>query len=163
MAEHTIVLGLGSNIHPEDNLPKALTMLQEYVQVVMVSTAWETPPVGEDASGPNFLNAVAIIRTPLEPETLKSQVIRSIETRLGRRRTGSKNAPRTIDLDILRVNNQNFDPQVWDLPHLALPLAELFPGLTNKKTGETLSRAAARLRATVSVRPRPDVTWYRSG
>ncbi len=126
----------------------------------MVSTTWETPPAGEDASGPNFLNAVAIIRTTLEPEILKSQVIRSIEARLGRQRTGSKNAPRTIDLDILRVDNQRFDPQVWELPHLALPLAELFPDLSNPESGETLSQAAARLRTSVSVRPRPEVAWH---
>jgi len=160
MLEHTFVLGLGSNILPEENLPKALTLLREYVQVTQVSTAWETPPAGEDASGPNFLNAAAIIRTPLNAEALKTQVIQAIETRLGRQRSTSKNAPRTIDLDILRVDDQDFNPQIWELPHLALPLAELFPHLINEGSGETLAQIAERYRAIAPVRARPEVLHH---
>jgi 2-amino-4-hydroxy-6-hydroxymethyldihydropteridine diphosphokinase len=57
---------LGSNIAPEQNLPKAIALLRHYVEVADTSKVWETPAVG--SSGANFLNAAVMVRTHLKPE-----------------------------------------------------------------------------------------------
>jgi 2-amino-4-hydroxy-6-hydroxymethyldihydropteridine diphosphokinase len=140
---HEILLSIGSNIRPQENLPKAFELLREEVHIEEVSKVWKCPAVGGD--GPDFLNAALRIRTHLAPEILKRQVLRPIEARLGRVRTENKYAPRPIDLDILIVDGSVHDPQIWKQVFLAVPLADLLPTLENSENGETLSEAAARL------------------
>ncbi len=153
--EHVIYLSLGSNIEPNINLPMAVALIRQYVTVDAISKAWETSPVG--SSGANFLNAVAMIRTLLSPEALKTQVIREIEVRMKRVRTIDKNAPRTIDLDILLVDNHIYDPLIWIYPHLAVPLAEILPDYAHPTTGETLSQVATRLAGSTHISARPEI------
>jgi len=152
---HLVYLGLGSNISPETNLPSALKRLRDTLQVEAVSTAWKTPAIG--TVGPDFLNAAIAIRTELSPDELKSQVIRKIENQLGRIRTEDKNAPRSIDIDILIFNEQIVDPQIWSQVHLAVPLAELIPGFMHSESGETLAQAARRLSIASPITPQSDV------
>lgn len=140
---HLAYLGLGSNISPETNFPRALNLLRGTVQVVAVSKTWNTPAVGTE--GPDFLNAAVAIRTELSQNELKSRVIRKIENDLGRVRTEDKNAPRPIDIDILIFDNELFDPQIWLQVHLAVPLAELIPNYIHPESGETLAQTARRL------------------
>ena len=65
---------------------------------------WETQAVG--SPGPNFLNTAVKITTGLEMSALKLSVLRSVEQELGRVRTSDKNAPRTIDLDIIVFDDE---------------------------------------------------------
>jgi 2-amino-4-hydroxy-6-hydroxymethyldihydropteridine diphosphokinase len=88
-------------------------MLGRHLTIEEVAQTWETPAVG--SRGPNFLNTAAAVRTQLPPELLKSLVLRRIERQLGRVRTANKNAPRTIDLDILVYEGQVLDPKVWTM------------------------------------------------
>jgi len=133
---NTVYLGLGSNIDPERNLPAALQHLAEWVQVEGVSSLWQTAAVG--SSGPAFLNAAARISTDYDSDYLKEEILCSIEAGLGRVRTADKNAPRTIDLDILVFNQTIFDRGIFRFDHLILPLAELVPELTDPQTGKSL-------------------------
>lgn len=151
----TAYIGLGSNINPIQNLVKAVELLEKNILIKTLSQVWETPPSG--AQGPNFLNAAAQIETQLTPSLLKSLVLRRVEVELGRVRTGNKNAPRTIDLDILVFENTLMDPKVWTHAFVAVPLSELIPQFTNPETHETLDAAAARLSAVIHVKPRPDI------
>jgi len=153
MNEHHHFLGLGSNIDPKINLHRALDMLRQEVLVDAVSNIWVTKSIGE--AGPDFLNAAARITSHLEALKLKMQVLRPIEDKLGRRRTRRKNAPRTIDLDILITDSQVWDEEVWEYAHKALPLAELLPDLTHPTTGERLDSVASRLlrAAPLGIRP----------
>jgi 2-amino-4-hydroxy-6-hydroxymethyldihydropteridine diphosphokinase len=153
---HQVYLGLGSNIAPDKNLVRGVTFLRQYVIVLSISNVWETAPV--PPVGPNYLNAAIFIQTLLTPSLLKSIILRRIEVQLGRIRTSHKNAPRTIDLDILIFDGQLLDTKVWTHAFVAVPLAELIPGYTNPTTGETLQEAAARLAKDTVIKIRPEVS-----
>lgn len=155
MSDLQYYLGLGSNITPAANLPRAIELLHQYVVVETVSTVWESPSVGEP--GPDFLNLVVRVKTALQPDDLKDRVIHPIEAWLGRVRTEDKNAPRPIDIDILVVNQRAYTDDVWIYAHLALPLAELIPDLTHPETGESIASVAGRLAHSTTIRPRPDI------
>jgi 2-amino-4-hydroxy-6-hydroxymethyldihydropteridine diphosphokinase len=139
-----VYLGLGSNIDPQRNLPLSVALLGEQVKVKAVSNVWETPPVG--ISGSSFLNAATRVATELDQIELKDQILRPIETRLKRIRTGNPNISRTIDLDILIFNDILVDNDIWIYAYICVPMAELNPGYTHLLTGETIRQAAERLK-----------------
>lgn len=153
--KHLAYIGLGSNISPDQNLVRGIKYLRQYVNVLSYSNVWETAPV--PAIGPSFLNAAVLIETLLTPNLLKFIILRRIEVQLGRIRTYNKNAPRTIDLDILIYDDQLMDPKVWTHAFVAVPLSELIPNFTNPATGETLKLAAERLARETKVGLRPEV------
>ena len=144
-------LSLGSNIEPERNLPAAVRELARFGRVKRVSSVWESPPEGL-ADQPNFLNAALLLETPLSAAELKERAIASIETRLGRTRSANRNAPRTIDIDIMLFNrdclclgNRSIpDAEVLERPFVAIPLAEIDPDYRHPVTGETLATIAGR-------------------
>ena len=144
--DHCIYLELGSNINPEHNLPVAIDILRQLVRVEKISSVWETPAIG--SAGPNFLNLALQIRSNLSPDVLKQLILRKIEAYLGRKRTADKNAPRTIDIDIVIVDGKVVDDHLWHYAHLAIPLAELIPDLIwSENQGETLKQVSERLSA----------------
>jgi 2-amino-4-hydroxy-6-hydroxymethyldihydropteridine diphosphokinase len=153
--DHLVYIGLGSNIEPEKNLPRALDLLCEHMELEAVSMVWETPPEG--LKGRNFLNAVVRAKTQLSRGILKSLVLRPIEIRLGRKRTANKYSPRTIDLDILVYDDQVVDRNIWEQAFIAKPLSELLPDLTHPVTGMSLQEAAQILASDVNIKPRPEV------
>jgi 2-amino-4-hydroxy-6-hydroxymethyldihydropteridine diphosphokinase len=94
------------------------------------------------------LNLAIEIRSSLPPDALKELILRKIEAHLGRKRTTDKNAPRTIDIDIIVVDGEVVDEHLWRYAHMAIPLAELLPDLLNTDDqGETLKQASERLLA----------------
>lgn len=111
---------------------------------------YQTTAVG--SAGPDFLNQAVYLPTPLDAAALKEQVLRPIENQLGRMRTNDKNAPRTIDLDIIIFDGQVTDNELWRRFYLAAPLAGLLPDLVNPQTGEILSETARRLKNSISLR-----------
>jgi 2-amino-4-hydroxy-6-hydroxymethyldihydropteridine diphosphokinase len=153
--EHQACLLLGSNIQPEQNLTRAVVLLQKQVTILQVSSVWETSSVG--SGGPNFLNAAICVLTPLEAYALKEQVLRPLEAQMGRVRSANKNAPRTIDLDIIIFDGQLLDPTLWLYAHRAVPVAEVLPDY-QFETGEYLKDAALHLVKATPIRLRSDVT-----
>lgn len=151
--KHTIYLSLGSNIEPEKNIPKAIDLLAGKVHVVAISNAWKTPAVG--SLGPDFLNAVIQINTDLDPNTLKTEILYPIESQLDRVRTSDKNAPRTIDLDILIVDDIIVDDEIWFRVYLAVPLAELEGELIHTRSGQTIAEIAQLLKETNAIQLQP--------
>ena len=152
---HQAYLSLGSNINPEIHLPQAVRMLKEYGQVKAVSSAWQSHAVGSD--GPDFLNACVLFLSGLPPYDLKEQIIRPIEARLGRVRYADKNAPRTIDLDILLFDETPLNIEFWAYAFVVIPLAELIPDFIHPASGKKLARAAEQLQSHVWIVPRNDV------
>jgi 2-amino-4-hydroxy-6-hydroxymethyldihydropteridine diphosphokinase len=152
---HQVYLSLGSNIQPEVNLPKALDLLYEFGEIVKVSSAWESAAVGSD--GPHFLNACALFNSPLLPVELKEQVIQRIETKLGRRRSEDKFAPRTIDIDIVLFDDQLCDDKYGSQAFVVIPLAEIYPNYLNPLTNERIEQTAARLHQQIWMEGRPEV------
>jgi 2-amino-4-hydroxy-6-hydroxymethyldihydropteridine diphosphokinase len=128
-------LGLGSNLGDRaGNLQAAVDVLdaETGVKVVASSSVWETDPVG-GPSQPDYLNAVIGVETDLAPHDLLSACQRT-ETALGRVRD-VRWGPRTIDIDILLLDELVIDDADLTVPHprmserafVLLPLLELTP------------------------------------
>jgi 2-amino-4-hydroxy-6-hydroxymethyldihydropteridine diphosphokinase len=131
---HQVVIGLGSNISPEENLVSSLYLMSRLVPIEAVSGVWQTEAVG--SPGPDFLNAAVLISTQLSIEQLRNRIIRPIENLLGRTRTKDPNAPRTIDLDILVYDGHLLDQDLWKYAHLGVPVAEIMPTFKDPQSGD---------------------------
>jgi len=151
---HQVCLLIGSNIQPERNIPLSVTLLKKVMPVLQVSSVWESATVGSD--GPNMLNAAILVSTPLEADDLKEQVLRPLEAQMGRVRTSDKNAPRTIDLDIIFFDQNCLEPNLWHYAFRAVPVAQVLPD-TPSEAGESLKDAADRLAQHTSIWIRRDV------
>ncbi len=100
-------------------------------RVIARSSLYRSAPV--DATGPDFINAVVAIDTALAPHELLAGLQR-LEQAAGRERP-YRNAPRTLDLDLLLHGDQVLDTPTLTLPHprmaqrafVLLPLAEIAP------------------------------------
>jgi 2-amino-4-hydroxy-6-hydroxymethyldihydropteridine diphosphokinase len=109
-------IGLGSNLGDRlETLASALSAVDalEDTAVLAVSQVYESE-AWPDASAPPFANAVAVVETSLEADVLL-RLMGEIEAGLGRE-TGSRNAPRTVDLDIVL-----FGDEEWDGPEVVIP------------------------------------------
>ena len=87
-----VFIGVGLNISPEANIRAAIRLLARRVRVVDLSTFYRTPAEGRPEQ-PDYINGVVAIETDLPPETLKNEVLRPIERRLGRRRKDDNSRP----------------------------------------------------------------------
>jgi 2-amino-4-hydroxy-6-hydroxymethyldihydropteridine diphosphokinase len=152
---HKFYLSIGSNIQPEVNLPRTIDILHEYGTVEKVSNAWESNAIG--TNGPNFLNASVLFSTPHNSEELKQKIIRSIEASLGRVRSKDKNAPRTIDIDIIMVDDKPFNLERWNNPFVVVPMSELEPDIKHPVEHQKLSLIADRMRSKTWIRMRPEI------
>ena len=127
-------VGLGANLGDPAAALKAaqesLAVLPQ-TQLHRVSSIYRTAPV--DALGPDFLNAVAMLETCLAPDELLNELQR-IEAEHGRERP-YRNAPRTLDLDLLLYGDATVASPRLTVPHPRLherafalvPLAEVAP------------------------------------
>ncbi len=97
-----------------------------------------------------------LITTSLTAKNLKDTVLRPLEASLGRVRSADKNAPRTIDLDIVLFDGQVVDPDLFNYAHRAVPVSELLPDLHSPQ-GEPLEKVAAKLSKKDSIRLRSGV------
>lgn len=155
--QHCTCLLLGSNIKPEENLPKTVNLLRKYLTVLQTSSVWESQAVGSD--GANFLNAAVLAKTTLAADSLREQVLRPLETQLGRIRTEDKNAPRTIDIDIILFDQQLIDSSLWQYAHCSVPVSEILPEYRSE-TGEYLKDVASRSARVTPIWIREDVSGY---
>jgi 2-amino-4-hydroxy-6-hydroxymethyldihydropteridine diphosphokinase len=146
-------LGLGSNVGDRaSHLRAAIELLTEKgVEVLAVSSTYETEPVGEILDQPDFLNAAARIRTGLEPEQLLD-ICKAVEIEQGRMMAGPRHGPRPLDVDLLLLGDLELATGRLTLPHrevssrrfVLVPLLELDPDLT-LPDGTRLADALARL------------------
>ncbi len=137
---NTAYLILGSNINPEVNIPRALGFLDKSFVILKISDTWKTRAVG--ALAEDFLNTAVKIETGLDMHMLKEKCLCHIEEIMGRIRQKDKNAPRTIDIDIMVFNNKILDLEIFSREHLAFPLAQLIPDLVDPQTGKSLKLIA---------------------
>ena len=148
---HTVYLGLGSNQGDrETNLRHAIERIEAIAEVDAVSSIYETEPVGFQQQ-PDFLNLAVRARTTLGPEELMTALF-GIERDMGRERT-FRNAPRSIDIDLLLYGDRIVDMPELAVPHprltarafTLLPLIELDAALLHPGTGERLADIATRV------------------
>ena len=132
---HTAFIGLGSNLgRPEAQLRRAIAALAELpeTRLAAASALYRSAPVGH-ADQPDFVNAVAQLSTALTPPVLLAALL-GIEKRFGRERS-FRNAPRTLDLDLLLYDAQILAGPGLELPHprmhqrafVLAPLVEIAP------------------------------------
>ncbi len=128
-------IGLGSNLRdPVSQLQSALGEIGRMSQTVLLahSSFYRSAPVGY-LDQPDFCNAVAKISTGLTPQQLLQQLLK-IEQDHGRERT-FRNAPRTLDLDVLLYDDVQLNEPGLNIPHpqmhlrafVLAPLVELAP------------------------------------
>src|SRR5438445_8454891 len=104
------LIALGSNEGDRvDNLVKAAHALRRdrAIEVVRVSSFFETAPVGGPAGQEKYFNAAATLETALSPAELMTALL-AIERKLGRQR-GARWGPRSIDLDLLLYGEQSIE------------------------------------------------------
>ena len=135
-APRTAYIGIGGNlgdVHAAlQDAFAALSALRD-TRLVARSSTYRTAPI--NGPGPDYLNAVAELATGLAPHALLAQ-LHAIEQQHGRER-GLRNAPRTLDLDLLLYGDEHIDTPTLSVPHprlhlrafVLVPLAELAPGL----------------------------------
>ncbi|MFZ4757561.1 MAG: 2-amino-4-hydroxy-6-hydroxymethyldihydropteridine diphosphokinase [Burkholderiaceae bacterium] len=127
-------VGLGANLgERQPTLDAAIAALAALpdTRLVARSGLWASPP--HDATGPDYLNAVARLDTRLSAQALLA-AMQSIEARFGRERP-YPNAPRTLDLDLLLAGDAILVEPSLVVPHPRLhqrafvlrPMAEIDP------------------------------------
>lgn len=146
-------LSLGSNVEPENNIFEAVRLLAKHVKILKTSAVYMTEPL-RHKSDPKFYNCVIKIDTDIEPVKLKTDVLKAIEEKLGRKRSKDKYAPRTIDIDIILYGNSRFstknlvipDPNISKRSFLAIPLCEVEPDLILPSLDASIREIACRFR-----------------
>ncbi len=144
-------IGLGANLGDSAaTLRRVLAQLQatDGIDAVTASPFYRSAPV--DAAGPDFVNAVAALDTRLPPLALLD-ALQALENQHGRLRP-YKNAPRTLDLDLLTYSDVLLDHERLTLPHprmhqrafVLLPLHDLAPDML--VNGRPISTWVAQIR-----------------
>ena len=150
-----ILIALGANLRssagePAATLQAALAALETRGADVQAVSKFYATPAWPDPNDPPFVNAVAHIETALPPRELLA-TLHDIEMAFGRRRS-ERNAPRTLDLDLLDYDGR-IETGPPELPHprmaqrgfVLIPLADVAPGWRHPITGRSLQSLIADL------------------
>lgn len=114
-----VVIGLGSNLGERfSNLQGAVEALADTpnVWVTGVSPVYESQPVDCPPDSAAFLNAIVLIDTTLSAHRLLDRAM-AIEDAFDRLRSEVKNAPRTLDVDLIAVGDRRSETEALRLPH----------------------------------------------
>jgi 2-amino-4-hydroxy-6-hydroxymethyldihydropteridine diphosphokinase len=155
---------LGSNLDPQENLRQAIPRLAQLGRLARLSSVYQSPPSARPEQ-PDFLNLAALVWTDL-PATQLRAALRQIEAAQGRVRSADKHAPRTLDIDLCLLGSLILETPSWRVPdpdlliqpHVAIPVAELWPDFPHPETGESLRLVAQRLRKSAPLTPRPKLS-----
>ena len=110
-------VALGSNLGDRrSHLEAALEALRRTpgIRILAASALYETEPVGPPQG--RYLNAAVRLRTRLTPRQLLTRLL-AMEDAAGRRRGPERNAPRTLDLDLLLYGDRRIDEPDLVVPH----------------------------------------------
>lgn len=118
------IIGIGSNINPENNIHKSLALLEQHVEIIAISTWVRTAPIGITNQN-DFINGAVRVRTTLSRDHLFNY-LKKIEDKLGRDRTLPKFGPRTIDLDIVVWNKIIIDKDYYTRDFMKNAVNELW-------------------------------------
>jgi len=142
MPPERVFVGLGANLgDAAQTLRRAVEQIGRLpaTRVVALSPFYVSAPI--DAAGPDYTNAVAEVSTAMQPAALL-QALQGIEAEAGRSRP-YRNAPRTLDLDLLLYGQCVHDDPAVTLPHPRLhqrafvlrPLLDIAPALVHPLLG----------------------------
>ena len=139
-------IGLGANLgDAQQAVQEAMQTIAafDYCQLHVASPLYRSVPV--DSSGPDYFNAVLQISTRLSAPDLLAR-LHQLERGAGRERP-YRNAPRTLDLDILLYGTARIDSPTLTVPHPRMrqrafvlrPLADIAPALVSAQELQTVS------------------------
>ncbi|MCV0437168.1 MAG: 2-amino-4-hydroxy-6-hydroxymethyldihydropteridine diphosphokinase [Hydrogenophaga sp.] len=139
-AEVTAFVALGANLGDAGQaLREALAALAGLpgIRVLRASRLYRTAPI--DSSGPDYINAVVEIATTLTAPALLD-ALQALEQAAGRERP-YRNAPRTLDLDLLLYGESRIQSPTLTVPHprmgdrafVLVPLHEIAPGRVSRE------------------------------
>jgi len=134
-----VYAGLGANLgHASQSIDLAILALGQLPETLLVghSSFYKSAPF--QADGPDYINAVVHLQTRLNAIELL-RAFRNVENLAGRERP-YRNAPRTLDIDLLLYGDGNIQSPALQVPHprmrerafVLLPLSELAPDLVTK-------------------------------
>ena len=112
-----IYIALGSNLdEPSEQIYKAINSIDaiDDLSVTHISSLYKTKPIGK-IDQPDFINAVIEVEGDISPENLHA-ALQDIETKAGRIRM-ELNEPRTLDLDILLIDDLIMKTKKLTVPH----------------------------------------------
>jgi len=147
-----VAVALGSNLGDRRaHLDFAVAKLRTLLRRVAVSSYRDSVPVGVTGPQPLYLNAAAVGETALAPKQLLDALL-AIEGLRGRERP-HRNAPRTLDLDLILYEDEVIDAPGLIVPHprfrerrfVLEPLAEVAPDLRDPVSGKTVRELLAAL------------------
>lgn len=145
-------IALGSNLGDRrDNLERGVEHLLRRIpeaRVVAGASLYETEPVDCAPGTQAFLNSVIEVHASLSPTEMHAHLV-AVEALMGRPAERARNAPRTLDLDLLYAGDYASDDPVLTVPHPRLhlrrfvlqPLAEIQPGLKLPGLSLTIGQA----------------------
>jgi 2-amino-4-hydroxy-6-hydroxymethyldihydropteridine diphosphokinase len=113
-------VGLGSNLaHPRRRIAGALRRIAALprTRIVAVSPNYLSAPVGTSIPQPDYVNAVALLDTRLRARDLLARLFAIERTQHRRRVAGVRNAPRTLDCDLLLFGRLRMATRDLTLPH----------------------------------------------
>lgn len=144
---HIYYIALGSNLGDREGAIRvAWQMMEAHGADRRLSSLYESEPMYV-TDQPLFLNAVGMVRSPLEPGQMLAELHR-VESALGRDRPRERRmGPRTIDLDILLCGDLLINTPDLVIPHphmkergfVLVPLLELSPDVRDPETGTPLA------------------------
>lgn len=143
-----IIVAFGANQNgaygaPIETYNQALKSLDERgLKIVKQSSLWQTSPVGITDEQNDYTNAVFEIETDQSPHEIL-EVLLAVEAEFGRKRT-IRNAPRSIDLDLICYNDEVVNEPNLTLPHprthergfVLWPLQEISPNWSHPVSGK---------------------------
>lgn len=142
----TAYIGVGANLgDAQQAVRQAIEDLGRLpgVQLLGASSLYRTAPI--DSSGPDYINAVAQVQTTLcAPDLLRR--LQALEQGAGRERP-YRNAPRTLDLDMLLYGDGRIaspeltvpHPRMWERAFVVVPLADIAPGMVVQEVVERVA------------------------
>lgn len=161
--DQAVIVALGGNLPGRfDSIRHALRAALESLgsrglKPVLTSSLWRSS-AWPDPSRPDYLNAVTIVETALEPEQVLS-VLHAIERDFGVRR-GERNSPRVLDLDLIAcgrlIRNDGIvlpHPRAAERLFVMGPLAEIAPEWIHPELGLSAAELARRARVGADARP----------
>jgi 2-amino-4-hydroxy-6-hydroxymethyldihydropteridine diphosphokinase len=143
---HRAYVGMGSNLGDRQGCLRAAVSAMKSLpdtSVVAESSIYVSAPVGAGEPQPDYFNAVVGLDTLLSPHTLL-EALQHIEQCAGRTRVaGLRNTARTLDLDILLIDDLLIDERGLHVPHprlqdrafVLLPLNEIAPDCVVPRLG----------------------------
>jgi 2-amino-4-hydroxy-6-hydroxymethyldihydropteridine diphosphokinase len=162
--DEAVVVALGANLKGE--YPSLQALLEAALEAfgpeglsVVRRSSWWRSAAWPDPTAPAYLNGVVVVETTLDPFQALAALAR-IEAAFGRRRS-ERNAPRTLDLDLIAHGRTVLETAELILPHpraaerrfVMGPLAEIAPQWRDPRSGRSAKTLAARAKVGADAAP----------